>query len=347
MARMLLFTGPKRVGKSTAVQRVIAATGKEHFQGFYTRERRDEVRRRGFDIIMLDGRRGSIASDDSDSPIRMGSHINGRLRYGVTLDFLEEVAVPAIDEAASKPRYIFVMDEIGPMQLYSSRFTDAIERLLQADVIVLGSIVERSVEWADKFRQNPGVEVFGLTERNRDTMAEMMTLYLRELLAEPVRATSDGRQEGGGMPMSVEFEVTLDDQVLADALAAEYTTAGALGVSVSSSRTLEMLPQLLITGSCGIAVILSALEWLRSKTRCQVVLDVRGGKVRKSVDCRVRDGRIMVIGEAGTSVDLHEVPPLLDLGSVIAAAMQSGTASTPPSAAVALGEGQDGNGSRV
>lgn len=199
MARMLLFTGPKRVGKSTAVQRVIAEVGAEHFQGFYTRERRDEVRRRGFDIVMLDGRRGAIASDESESSMRMGSLVNGRLRYGVILDFLEEIAVPAINQAPDVPQRIFVMDEIGPMQLYSSRFTDAVERLLPTDVVVLGTIVERSVEWTDAFRQNPGVEVFTLTERNRDTMTEMMTLYLRELMASQVPARPVRSQSATGM----------------------------------------------------------------------------------------------------------------------------------------------------
>lgn len=180
MARMLLFTGPKRVGKSTAIQRVIEEVGREHFCGFYTRERRDEVRRRGFDIVMLDGRSGSIASDESESSIRMGSVIDGRQRYGVTLEFLEEVAVPSIEDAARDPSRIFVMDEIGPMQLYSAKFTNAVEKLLEADVTVLGSIVERPYDWTDALKERSGVETFGLTKENRDTMTTMMTLYLRD-----------------------------------------------------------------------------------------------------------------------------------------------------------------------
>lgn len=190
MAKLLLLTGPKRVGKSTAIQRIIATVGGQNFAGFYTRERRNEVRRSGFDIVMLDGRVGGIASIDSDSPMRVGREMEGgRLRYGVTLEFLDSVAVPAIEEAARLGERVLVMDEIGPMQVYSQRFTKAVEALFGTDVLVLGTIVERSTEWTDALKSRPDVETFGLTPQNRDTMTEMMALYIG-------RMCSTGR--GGG-----------------------------------------------------------------------------------------------------------------------------------------------------
>jgi nucleoside-triphosphatase len=177
-----LFTGEKRVGKTTAVRRVIELVGVEHFCGFTTREERPPgSRRTGFSIELLDGRSGTLAAVDSESDLRVGRMVQpNRPRYGVELEFLEAVAVPLLRrEIVSHAPRILVIDEIGPMQLFSAVFWDVLVDALASDCIVLGTIVARSFAETDELKKRPGVETFLLTEANRTSLATMMALYLQ------------------------------------------------------------------------------------------------------------------------------------------------------------------------
>jgi nucleoside-triphosphatase THEP1 len=130
---------------------------------------------------MLDGHKGSLASVNSDSEIRVESITQGnRISYGVDLGFLETVALPAIrDSVKESPFDIIVIDEIGPMQLNSGMFRDLILDLLdRSNVMILGSVVARSFPWTDELKSRPDVETFLLTHQNRVTLTEMMTDYI-------------------------------------------------------------------------------------------------------------------------------------------------------------------------
>ncbi|MBO2457371.1 nucleoside-triphosphatase [Actinomadura violacea] len=186
MGRFLLLTGDKGAGKTTAVRRVVDAVGREHFAGFFAGEVRRDGARRGFGLTSLDGGEGVLASVDSASPLRVGRpNSAGVGRYGIELDFLENVCVPLMRKAAEHPGgAILVLDEIGPMQLYSEAFKDAVLGLLsdESDALVFGTIVLRSTPWTDALKKRAGVETFLLTEANRDSLTRMMSLYLGELV---------------------------------------------------------------------------------------------------------------------------------------------------------------------
>lgn len=186
MSRFLLFTGEKGVGKTTALRQVIYDVGVENFAGFLAAERRTDGERIGFDIVLLDGRCGSLASVDSDSKIRVGGlNEAGIPRYGVDLEFLENVAIPSLVTELDSPRpKVLVVDEIGPMQLHSVIFQKTITNLvLHGDVTTIGTIVLRSFPWTDELKKKSNVESFMLTQQNRNTMAEMMSAYVRGLLS--------------------------------------------------------------------------------------------------------------------------------------------------------------------
>lgn len=194
MGIVLLLTGEPGIGKSTALQKVLAEVGPAVFAGFVADERRRDGERCGFDIAMLDGRRGTLASIESDSPIRVGgANAAGMPRYGVELEFLESVAMPELLKVidGESPR-IVVVDEIGPMQLYSDVFRSAIADLVESDVIVVGTIVLRSVPWTDQLKARDNVETFLLTKQNRNSMASMMALYVRSLIHVREGAEADG-----------------------------------------------------------------------------------------------------------------------------------------------------------
>lgn len=181
MGRALLFTGEPRIGKSTAVHEVVERIGKERFRGFISGEDRVAGRRTGFSVTMLDGRNGILASIDSPSDIRVKGFASGEeVSYGVELDFLDNVAVHDIRSGLERgSNQIFVIDEIGPMQLNSEEFKSLILDVLKIDdAILFGSVVLRSFPWTDELKERPDVEVFLLTKQNRQTLTEMMSNYL-------------------------------------------------------------------------------------------------------------------------------------------------------------------------
>ncbi len=110
MHKAYLLTGEPQTGKTRAIKKIIEAIGIEHCGGFYTEEIRVQETRVGFRLVSLDGQHGILAHVHSESPLRVG-------RYGVNLDCLESIGVPALCRA-KLTKHLIVLDEIGLMQLY-------------------------------------------------------------------------------------------------------------------------------------------------------------------------------------------------------------------------------------
>lgn len=183
MGKAFLLTGDKGVGKTTALKAIIDELGIERCAGFYAKEVRAAGIRTGFRIITLDGQEGSLADVRSKSQIRVGGpNEDGIGRYGVDLDFLENVAVRTLYDSLASPKASFlVIDEIGPMQLFSPKFKQAVMDVMDSPKALLGTIVLRSHPWTDEFKQRKDVETFLLTLNNRETMTKMLSWLLSHL----------------------------------------------------------------------------------------------------------------------------------------------------------------------
>lgn len=162
----ILLTGRPGCGKTTLIRQVIASLGVDA-GGFYTQEiRGPEGRRRGFQIVTLDGRTATLSSVDVASRYRVG-------RYGVDLASIERVAVPAIREAVQR-RDLVVVDEIGKMELFSQAFRQAVMEALESGCCLLGTILLGSHPFADAIKARPDVEVIELSEGNRAEVRERL-----------------------------------------------------------------------------------------------------------------------------------------------------------------------------
>jgi nucleoside-triphosphatase len=140
--------------------------------GFYTQEIREAGVRKGFEIITLDGQRGILAHVDIRSTKRVG-------KYGVDVAMLDALAVGAIEEAVAEQRLV-VIDEIGPMEILSDRFRQAVLRALEGPSLVLGTIVKRSTPFTDQVKSMPGVTVIELRRGDMDARLSDVLDMLRE-----------------------------------------------------------------------------------------------------------------------------------------------------------------------
>ena len=98
----------------------------------------------------------------------------------MVLDTLENIGLPAIYKILSSTGLI-VIDEVGPMQLYSDKFKQAVIDVLNSKLPLLGTIVSRSHPWLDELKQQSSVELYHLTLDNRDEVPKLLIETLQTL----------------------------------------------------------------------------------------------------------------------------------------------------------------------
>jgi nucleoside-triphosphatase len=169
MNKNILLTGNPGCGKTTLIQRIVARL-RCPIGGFYTEEIREEGARLGFKLITFDGQEGILAHIGVDSPLRVG-------KYGVDLGALETVGVASVQHALSENALV-VIDEIGPMELFSKAFCQAVLDALNTQCVLLGSVVKRSQPFSDQVKARPDVTVIEVHRDNRDMLVEQVLARL-------------------------------------------------------------------------------------------------------------------------------------------------------------------------
>lgn len=163
--RKVLLTGRPGVGKTTAITRTVRQLAIPA-AGFVTQELREDGQRVGFEIRTLDGERGILAHVDRPGGPRIS-------RYGVNLGALHAVGVAAI-ERGIQAGHLLVIDEIGPMELLSDPFRDAVWAALESELPVLGTIMSRPHPYADEIKAREEVQVVEITRANRDPLVDRL-----------------------------------------------------------------------------------------------------------------------------------------------------------------------------
>jgi nucleoside-triphosphatase len=157
----LLLTGSSGVGKTTVIRSIADALVGHRIRGFLTEEIRTGGRREGFRLETFDGHVAVLAHMDIRSPHRVG-------KYGVDVAALDRVVDASLqpDEHA----HVYLIDEIGRMECYSSRFTEAVARLLDSGLPVVATIHRRAGGFVREVKGRPDVELWEVTRENRETM---------------------------------------------------------------------------------------------------------------------------------------------------------------------------------
>ena len=167
--RNLLLTGPPGVGKTTVLAEVARQLGGRKLGGFLTEEIRPERRRLGFALVPFRGKRRTMAHRDLASPHRVGS-------YGVDVAMIDEIAEAVLDPGADAE--IFLIDEIGKMECFSSRFVAAIARLLDDPRPLVVTVARRGPGLIAEVKRRSDVELWQVTTENRRRLPNAVMSWL-------------------------------------------------------------------------------------------------------------------------------------------------------------------------
>lgn len=168
--RFFLITGAPGSGKTTVLSKTVEAL-KGHgvsIGGMISREARDGCDRLGFEVIDLNsGKHGWLAHVDQKTGPQVG-------KYRVNLSDLERIGVKAVAEATQKYDVI-VIDEIGPMELFSAKFKQAVQAALESSKVVLAVVHAKAKDpLISEAKGLAGAELFTVTVDNRDGLPQML-----------------------------------------------------------------------------------------------------------------------------------------------------------------------------
>ncbi|XP_030628575.1 cancer-related nucleoside-triphosphatase [Chanos chanos] len=183
MIKHIFLTGTPGVGKTTLVQKVCEAmiSAGVTINGFYTEEVREGGRRVGFDVVTVKGERAHLSRVGNPSGASGGRREYRVGQYVVDLPSFENLALPLFRNVGGG---VFVIDEIGKMELFSQAFIRAVRQTLDSSSCsILGTIPipkGKPLGLVEEVRGRKDVKVFMVTKENRDTIFEDILGALKE-----------------------------------------------------------------------------------------------------------------------------------------------------------------------
>ena len=179
--RVFLLTGSPGVGKTTVLMKTVNALKERGCSvgGMISREVREGGTRVGFEILNLNSsERGWLAHVNQVIGQQVG-------KYRVNMEDLNNIGAKAIMDAAENCDVIAI-DEIGPMELLSEKFRDAVRKALESRKLVVAVVHWKAQDRLITDAKNmKDAEIFTVTAENREklptTIAEKVLAFLRGL----------------------------------------------------------------------------------------------------------------------------------------------------------------------
>lgn len=180
MKRLVFITGLPGVGKTTVLLKaaeVLRGLGYK-VGGMLSREVRENGTRVGFEIIdFATGRRGWLAH--VKQPV--GPQVS---KYRVNLNDLNTIGASAIRNAEANAQ-IIIVDEIGPMELFSSAFKEAIIQVVNSNKPLLGTIHHRARDsLIDSIKTRDDAEIITVNHENRTHLHNLLIDKINQFLKE-------------------------------------------------------------------------------------------------------------------------------------------------------------------
>jgi hypothetical protein len=100
-------------------------------------------------------------------------------------------------------------------------------------------------------------------------------------------------------------------------------------------RILPLIP-IVIGATIGVTALANLVISIRGHSQCRTLIDARKDELEQRIDCRIKDGRIIIVANDGTQVQIIDAPDAFDLTEVLKAGVSS-TGDAVKTAAEAAG----------
>jgi len=157
--RAILLSGRPGVGKTTVIRRLAELLSAHVVTGFFTEEIREAGRRQGFRVSRFSGATDLLAHMKTRSGYRVG-------RYGVDIGAFERIALPEL----ARPAEVVLIDEIGKMECFSSRFVQSVRDVLKRPVPIVATVAMSGSGFITEVKRRPDVDLWDVTIDNRNEL---------------------------------------------------------------------------------------------------------------------------------------------------------------------------------
>lgn len=170
MKRLLFVTGRPGIGKTSVLLRAVKGLKSKGYRigGMLSREVREKGVRIGFEIVDFhSGRKGWLAHVRQPVGPKVG-------KYRVNLNDLNLIGAGSIRDAA-KNAQIIIIDEIGPMELFSQAFREAVIEAMKSGKPLLGTIHFKARDpLINMIRNMEDAEIIEVTYENRASLHNVL-----------------------------------------------------------------------------------------------------------------------------------------------------------------------------
>jgi nucleoside-triphosphatase len=98
-------------------------------------------------------------------------------KYGVDLAAFERLALPALMPGSEDG--VFLIDELGKMELASEKFRNAVRELFESPVTLVATVHVARNPFTDALKRRGDIELVRVTHRNRDELSVRLAARFR------------------------------------------------------------------------------------------------------------------------------------------------------------------------
>jgi nucleoside-triphosphatase THEP1/trans-aconitate methyltransferase len=177
VAKNIFLTGNLQVGKTTLINKIIAALPATRISGFRTSRYYHEHKLKGFYIEDI---------NDESKELKdkfIGRCINEDHWVSIPSTF-DSYGTQVMERCLNDQSDLIVMDELGFFESDAARFQAAVFRVLDADKPVLGVLKQKETPFLRQVRHREDVTVYEINEDNRDRLFPVILCELQDELGQ-------------------------------------------------------------------------------------------------------------------------------------------------------------------